>query len=354
LNGDLYTIYYPLYSFAYRGGELVPAWNPYQLAGTPTVGYLAGGLYYPPNWLSVVVPVHRALGYLLALHLALAGVGTWLLARLAGLSLSASSVAAIAFLANGFLVGEHLRPMYLFGLAWIPIVALFAGRVVVSPTIASGVSLGVSAALQLLTGHAQMVCYEAYLGFLVGMPASLVLARKRGGAYRRALLRTGAVALGVAILLAAAQILPTLEVMLHAVRGFGGLTVAQTLPQRPSWLFLRSVLTTPGIVVLLVPAALLAGGRRELLAAVCVVVLLVAGAIGMGTAAYDRVFYHLPGVSLFRLPQQMLAIAALALALLGGIGLDVLASERTGWRLAVALAGLALVGFVLRFELGTV
>src|SRR6185503_6202103 len=61
LNGDLYTIYYPLYSFAYRGAELLPAWNPYQLAGTPTVGYLAGGLYYPPNWLSVAVPVHRTL-----------------------------------------------------------------------------------------------------------------------------------------------------------------------------------------------------------------------------------------------------------------------------------------------------
>ncbi len=354
LNGDLYTIYYPLYSFAYRGAELLPAWNPYQLAGTPTVGYLAGGLYYPPNWLSVAVPVHRALGYLLALHLALAGLGTWLLARCGGLSLPGASIAAVAFLANSFLVTEHLRPMYLFGLAWIPMVVLFAGRLIVAPTIVGGLGLGIATALQLLTGHAQMVCYEAYLGLLVGMPASLVLARKHGGAYVRAILRAGAVALGVAILLAAAQIVPTLEVMLHAVRGFGGLTVAQTLPQRPSWLFLRSVLTTPGIAVLLVPAALLAGGRRELLAAVCVVVLLVAGAIGMGTAAYDRAFYHLPGVSLFRLPQQMLAIAALALALLGGIGLDVLASERTGWKLVVALAGLALVGFVLRFELGTV
>ena len=352
-NGDLYTIYYPLYSFAYRGAEFLPAWNPYQLAGTPTVGYLAGGLYYPPNWLSVVLPVHRALGVLLALHLALAGVGTWMLARSVGLSRAAAAVGAIAFLANGYLVGEHLRPMYLLGLAWVPIIVLLAVRVIVVPTTWNGVALGAATALQLTTGHVQMLLYEGWMGVLVGMPVLIVLGRAWGWRHVLLVVRSVAWAVGVAIGLAAAQLWPTLEVASQAVRGLGGLTVAQTLPQRPSWLLLRNVASGAGLTAILVPAALLAGGSRALPVAICAVVLIVTGAIGMGTAAYERVFYHLPGVSLFRLPHQILVLGMLALALLGGFGLDAIAREPVR-RVAPALVGLVTVALLLHAELGTV
>ena len=77
LNSDLYTIYYPVFSYLYHSVELLPRWNPYQLAGMPALGSWNGGPLYPPNLLAVVLPVNDALGWLCAVHIGLAGCFTF-------------------------------------------------------------------------------------------------------------------------------------------------------------------------------------------------------------------------------------------------------------------------------------
>src|SRR5215468_2024436 len=88
-NSDLYTIYYPLFSYLYRSEELIPRWNPYQLAGMPALANLNGGPLYPPNLIAAVVPVNQALGWLCAFHLGLAGCFAFAGARALALSLPA-------------------------------------------------------------------------------------------------------------------------------------------------------------------------------------------------------------------------------------------------------------------------
>jgi len=44
-----------------RGGEL-PLWSPYQYCGYPLVGNGQSGIFYPPNWLLLILPAAKFLG----------------------------------------------------------------------------------------------------------------------------------------------------------------------------------------------------------------------------------------------------------------------------------------------------
>ncbi|MCK4832313.1 MAG: hypothetical protein KAS81_06070, partial [Anaerolineales bacterium] len=58
-----------------------PLWNPTQLSGVPFAANPLSGLYYPPNWLFLVLPITPAFNLLLALHICLGGLGMMRLVR---------------------------------------------------------------------------------------------------------------------------------------------------------------------------------------------------------------------------------------------------------------------------------
>ncbi len=58
-----------------------PLWNPTQLSGIPFAANPLSGLYYPPNWIFLILPITPAFNLLLALHLCLGGLGMMQLAR---------------------------------------------------------------------------------------------------------------------------------------------------------------------------------------------------------------------------------------------------------------------------------
>ncbi len=327
--GDLYSIYYPGFRFAYRGADFLPSWNPLQMAGAPFLAGYNGGFLYPPNWLAAIVPVHLALGWVCALHVALAGVTTFALGRFAGLTRPAAAVAALTFMLSERFLGEGYRPSYLASITWVPIVCLCAARLVVAPTPWRGALLGVAVALQFLTGIAQHVCYEAYLLVLAG---AVVWTRTGGwnGDYVRRLAIAGGLAAAVALGLSAVQLFPTLEVIAAAVRGPAGLTLAQTYPIKTGESELRQLVYVFGPVLGFAALALVERTRRPWVDA-AIVILVVAMLIGIGSPFYTRVFYHLPGVALFRMPMQMEMVGTLPLALLAGLGVDVALRVCAGW-----------------------
>jgi len=351
-NGDLYSIYVPLYSFFYRGADFMPGWNPYQMAGTPTVGYLAGGLYYPPHLLYAVLPVHVAMGVLGAFHLALAGAGTVLLARALGLAALGSLVAGLVFLSNELLVGEHLRLQYLEGLSWVPLAALALRALLLEPGVRAAVGCALVVALQILTGDVQIVCYEAYLAATVAVAAYVAGGREHGFAHAGRVVTWGLVATIVAIVLAAVQLVPTVSVVGQAVRGYGGLTLEQTMPQQPTLAFLVHALTLSGAALLLVPFSALAPRSSRPVLVVLAVVAIVSLAIGCGTWLYRDVFYRLPGVDLFRLPHQTLVFSALALSLLAGFGLDAIGREHGALARPVLIVLALVLGTAVRGQIG--
>src|SRR5262245_55558577 len=79
-----------------RDGEL-PRWNPYQYAGAPLLGSGNGQLYYPGNWLFLILSPEAAFVGVVLIHLLLGAIGMYRLARTFRLGRPAATLAAIAF-----------------------------------------------------------------------------------------------------------------------------------------------------------------------------------------------------------------------------------------------------------------
>ena len=337
-NGDLYNIYYPSFAFAYRGEQFLPRWDPWQLAGTPFLAGYNGGFLYPPNWLATIVPVHLALGWLCAMHLAFAGVTTLVAARVLALGWPAAFASALIFMLSARFTGEATWPSYLAAHSWVPAVGLAAGLFVRSPSTWRGAVLGMVLALQFLTGIAQHGCYEGYLLPLAGTVAWLVRQR-----IDLAWARRFAVGLGVAaatvVGLAAVQLLPTLEVVAAAARG-GGMTLKQAGIPGPALQELRALAPATGPVLGLVAMGVGMWRRRWVGAAA--VGMLVALLFAVSSSFFTWVFTTLPGIDLFRLPNRIVPMATFPFALLAGLGLD-LAHRRRGRSSLLAVRTVAAV-----------
>jgi len=342
-NSDLYSIYYPAYVFAYRAGSILPHWNPYQLAGTPFLANYNGGFLYPPNLLAAAVPVHLAIGWLSALHIVLAGLLVFLCARALDMTPVAGAVGAVGFMFNDYFLAEFVRPSYLAGLAWVPGVFLCAGRLLDRPGAWTGVVLGVVLCLQFLTGDAQIVCYTGYA--LLVAAAAVLAVRRPALAFLRPLVVAAGVAAATALLLAAAQLVPTLQVVGRAVRGFGGLTVEQTLPPGAMTMERIGEVASGSGPTLLLALLAFASRRRPAVLAASTLLIVFGVLVGLDTPVYRQLFYRLPAVDLFRMPQEMLVVAFFALAMLAAAGVDdclAAASSPVG-RICLAAAGLGLL-----------
>jgi len=340
-NQDLFTLYYPTYVVAYRGPQLLPAWNPYQLAGTPLLAGYVCGLFYPSRLLGIVLPPHLAIGWGTAFDLALGGLFMLACARRLGLGWAAGALATVACVLHGWISINWLRPSYFAGLMWVPAVFLAAATVVRRPSVRAGVLLGVAVACQFLTGHVQIVCYTAY-GVAVAVVADLLQRRRHEALRIGAIAGAGLLAAVTVLGLTAVQLLPTLELLEHATRRT--LTLQRTEPQTPSFLLLRDVVFAGGPAVLLAPVAL-ASRRWTPLLAPALSLAAFALLIGLGTPLYTHVFFpYVPGGNLFRWPQTIDSLAAFALALLAGAGLE--AARQDAWsrprRLFAAGGALAL------------
>jgi hypothetical protein len=108
---DAATQFYPWYG--YLGEQIraleIPGWNPFQFAGTPfAADPQSGWTYLPAMLLFGLLPLPLAVPAFLWLHLALAGIGTYLLARALGMPALAAVVAATAYQLTGPVYGRSV------------------------------------------------------------------------------------------------------------------------------------------------------------------------------------------------------------------------------------------------------
>ena len=125
--GDFVEQFYPLRRFAadeLRAGRL-PLWNPHIYSGTPALADPQWAALYPPAWLAALLPPWPPLPFATlqleaGLHLALAGVFTFLFAR-RHLPTAAALLAAIVFAFGGYLTSyPPLQLAVLETAAWLP------------------------------------------------------------------------------------------------------------------------------------------------------------------------------------------------------------------------------------------
>lgn len=313
----------------WRATGEIPLWNPHHFCGSPFVHDIQVGAFYPPYAVTYLVPesyLGAALSWVIALHVLLAGGLTFVYARSCDLNEVGSLVAAVGFMLSSkwmthLLMAGHTVTI---GLAWLPLVLFLMERAIATGSRRAGLGAGVTLALLGLGTHPQWAFYAGAFALLWTRPERARLARW-------AVCWLGAGVL--AALLAAVQLLPTLEAARWSARS-GGLAETNTLkigfdtlfalvgPSRAdsqSW-------ETQGLFGLLwlgaaAAAPLLAARWRWGFGTTCGLFVFALG----GAALVE----WLPGFSLFRVPSRMLIVAAFPVAVLAGAATDALV--RTEW-----------------------
>src|ERR671933_1016206 len=137
LGSDAATQYYPFYYFlgeSLRSGA-IPAWNPYQFSGTPfAADPLTGWGYLPAMVLFTFLPLVAAAKGFMLLHLLLAGLCTYALARVLGIGTPGAFLSAIAYEFSGLMYLDNTCCFQFVGIvAWLPLAFLGVELAICSP-----------------------------------------------------------------------------------------------------------------------------------------------------------------------------------------------------------------------------
>jgi hypothetical protein len=176
-RGDLINQYLPyrhVVNESLRAGEW-PWWNPWSFSGASLVGNLNAAIFYPPNLLSIALPLERWFGWTVWLHVIWGLAGVHLFLRRAGLSSIASMIGAVTLWASGFFIFNLHSGIILFHQAgawwpWAMLGALSWSQTGRTPWLAL---LSASLALMFLAGAPQIAYYAAGTAILLGITMSL-------------------------------------------------------------------------------------------------------------------------------------------------------------------------------------
>ena len=356
---DVFTYFASARAFGF--GELrqgrVALWNPHILSGSPHLGNFQSALFYPPNLIYLVLPLAKALTLDMALHVFLLGAFMYAWARYRDLGRPAAffSGAVLMFSAPHcfHVFAGHLT--MLDALAWTPLILLAADRLIDHPD-PRWCLMGIFAAtMQILAGLPQIV-------YCTAVAAAMYCAMRLFGCRRRRQsIATLAVMAVAPLYLSAVQLWTGIQTAAECARASG-----MPYPSAASYSFPPEnllMLLTPGFfgdfsrvpywgredyvwevslfvgitaLVLAVYGAIhgrhTGRGRLALM-----VVLLMALALGKYTPVFALAYRWAPGFDFFRAPARFMFYVALFIALLAGIGLNLLAERnKATLRLAVA------------------
>jgi hypothetical protein len=380
---DVFAYFYPYRDFvsaALRAGQL-PLWNPYLFMGAPLLANSQAAVLYPLHWPLIWLSTPKQISWSIVLHVWLAAAGTYLFARTATrLRPGAALVAAIVFGLGGFLGAQVEHVNQLNASAWLPWLllclegAMGRGRHRVLSSLGGAAVVG----LALLAGHTQAAYIVLVGAGIYALARGLEELRAAGGRRWLAALKGIGLLLGMGVmgvLLAAGQLLPTLELSGLSVRGAGlPYNIAASFSLKPQLVFkaflpplawpapyseyvayvgliglalaalgawatlrriqLASAVDGAGIV----PSAARSGGLPALALALLGVFL----AFGAYNPFYYLLYKVVPGFDLFRAPARWLLLYSFGAAILAGIGLQAL-PRLPGSRRARLQAGLVVL-----------
>jgi hypothetical protein len=165
-GSDLIPYFYGTKLFIYQSfhelGE-IPLWNPYIMFGQPIVGNIQYALFYPLNYIFLILPFFKALWIYQTIHITIAGLGAYLLARFTGTEKPGGMLAGCLYMFNGRII-YYINAgwlSYFSSICWIPFFLLFALLVIKKTEWEYPIALGIIFALMFLSGTPQY----AFFGF---------------------------------------------------------------------------------------------------------------------------------------------------------------------------------------------
>jgi hypothetical protein len=367
---DMVSIQVPFRTFIDRTVRLgqLPTWVPNVWLGVPFLANGDAALLYPLQLPLLVFGPDRGLGWNLWLHTSASIASVYALARLTlGLRPAAALAAGLAFALGGYALTHTGLLWAVYEAPWPPLVFLSLERAI-NGRLRWALLMPVAVALALLAGNPQELYYcSVWLGLL-----AVVLWLQAPSLMRAArILSTTAAGYAVGALLAAAQLLPQLQLVGLGGRGGAGLSLRDAVIAELSWISVSDLLLPTGTLHYLGEEAGWVGAIGFVLAAAGLArivtgrtraltgsfVVMAAGsyllALGDGTPLFRIVFDWLPGMHQFRIPVRWLYPMSIAVAVLVGQGADVILDQAERFRMAAArpsaraMAGAAGAAFAL-------
>jgi hypothetical protein len=193
-----------VYADLLRSTGSFPLWNPYIMGGIPMVDGLVGGeMFYPTTLLQFLLPVHRALGLKLVIHVFLAGWFFYLFARGRGASGAASLAGGTSYMFAPYLVSliyaGHDGKLFVASL--LPFGFFALDRLIRRARFADGLLFALAVGLLILTAHLQLAFFACgAFGFLFIWEGAAAWKRgEKRRVLRAAILFAGAALLGAAL-----------------------------------------------------------------------------------------------------------------------------------------------------------
>lgn len=152
------------YAEMVRGLHIFPLWNPYVYGGLPFVDAMHGDIFYPTTWFKFVMPVHRAMGWKLVLHIFLAGVFTYGWLRHLKVGRPIAAFGGVAYMLAPVMV-TLIYPGHdgkLFVSALTPLALWTTDRAIVRGGARRFAVLALVVALLILTAHMQLAYYTTW------------------------------------------------------------------------------------------------------------------------------------------------------------------------------------------------
>lgn len=216
LPSDVISILYPwriLGMEILKSGHL-PLWDPTILLGTPLLANFQAALLNPFNILFLIFPAPIAWSIEVVLQPFLLALATFVYLRHLGLQKIAATAGALAFAFSGFSIVWMEYNTIVFTLIYFPLSLFFIDKIIQSSKPLYVFLLGLTIAFQLLSGYPQISIYTVifasfYLFFRLWEKRSKVVQK----------IMLFAIGIGSALLLAAVQLLPSLELWQLSIRG---------------------------------------------------------------------------------------------------------------------------------------
>lgn len=331
-----------------RAGHL-PLWNPYLFSGMPLHGAAQAGVLFPLNWFYLVFSPPVATNLMMLATYMAAALGAYLFARRSGANITGAVTTSFIWQFSAFLVEQVGHTNVLQTAAMLPWVLWAVESYVSTRSRGRGLLLAILVAVQIFAGHQQT---SAYALLLTGAyTLVLVRASKRSlSSYLSPLAM-----LGLGFLLAAVQILPTIELLRNSMRASASYDFFSSFSMPPHFaltvfapyvfgggngLLFRAPYVGPTffgeyvayvglLTIMLASLALLfkPDVRTKFWAIVFAVCLLLAFGRFLPFHMY-AVIYYVPVLNLFRVPARHLMEVEFALAVLAGRGITVIANAR--------------------------
>jgi len=344
ISRDHYTFFNPRRFFAAEcitQGTL-PLWNPYIACGVPFQANLQSSVFYPPSLLYYVLPFQKGFKYFVVLHYFIGALCMFFLMRQWKSTRWEALLAGMVFAFGGYLVSINDNVAFLTAGVWLPLVLLCHHRMLTAGSLFYCIVTGMVIGLQIFAGDvsfyllSSLICTLVYtlLWPYIREEADTYGVVKRWGLF--------CTSWAIGFLLAAVQILPFVEFVLHSTRtvglSFEGVTrwsfhplellqfivpyVFGSLVPQTRWfgqLWLDTVYI--GVVPLVFAVVYIVRGTAKIKYFLITLFLVsIFLSFGKYNPVFKYLFWFVPGINLLQIPVKLFFITGFVLAAMAGKG----------------------------------